>query len=290
MSFPTPGGDLTGTYDRRPLRYDLDDLNGEICLLDWGEDGHPEVSLPNRHLPSFKLMKDGCINLVKVYEGKDELEVGPLHHRMTLLDPQDHEFMKALPKDYKDPIAQDIKDSELCYCSLSHQSLFYFVLTLFCSLVPRVCRDIQDDWRGFGTGSSLNRLTAWNLAKCLQRRMESLLSQSVERQAGTIDILLTGCEVSLWLAEQFASDLQKALPRLRIVAVSSNKLLGLFGQDMNCPSIGFPYSQQSNDLKGSIMIIVSHSGGTFAPLACSNLLQSFSDNIFVVASEWDTQS
>ena len=98
MSFPTPGGDLTGTYDRRPLRYDLDDLNGEICLLDWGEDGHPEVSLPNRHLPSFKLMKDGCINLVTVYEGKDESEVGPLHHRMTLLDPQDHEFMKALPK------------------------------------------------------------------------------------------------------------------------------------------------------------------------------------------------
>jgi len=58
---------------------------------------------------------------------------------------------------------------------------------------------------------------------------------------------------------------------------------------MNCPSIGFPYGQQTNDFKGSLMIIVSHSGGTFAPLACSNLLQSFSDNIFVVTSEWDVQ-
>ncbi len=37
------------------------------------------------------------------------------------------------------------------------------------------------------------------------------------------------------------------------------------------------------------MIIVSHSGGTFAPLACSNLLQSLSANIFVVTSEWDVQ-
>lgn len=43
------------------------------------------------------------------------------------------------------------------------------------------------------------------------------------------------------------------------------------------------------DLKDTIVIIVSHSGGTFAPLACSNLMQAKTDKIFVVASEWDTQ-
>lgn len=37
------------------------------------------------------------------------------------------------------------------------------------------------------------------------------------------------------------------------------------------------------------MLIVSHSGGTFAPLAVSNLLQSQTKNIYVVTSEWDTQ-
>mmetsp|Transcript_11734 Transcript_11734/g.25753 ORF Transcript_11734/g.25753 Transcript_11734/m.25753 type:complete len:726 (+) Transcript_11734:2053-4230(+) len=58
---------------------------------------------------------------------------------------------------------------------------------------------------------------------------------------------------------------------------------------MEIPSIGFPFSQRTFDFKGSIMIIVSHSGGTFAPLACANLLQSMSDNIFVVTSEWDVQ-
>mmetsp|Transcript_2825 Transcript_2825/g.6181 ORF Transcript_2825/g.6181 Transcript_2825/m.6181 type:complete len:1521 (-) Transcript_2825:409-4971(-) len=270
MCFPTPGGDLNyngGHFDERPLRLDLDDLNGEICLIDWGGDengdGMPEVSPPNRHLPTYKLM-NGKINLVLIQEGGTS-SGRFLHKRMTMLDPVDHEFMKRLPDDYKDPIAQDIRD------------------------IPRICRQIQDDWRGFSNNTSLNRITAWNFTKCLQKRMEKLHSQSIERQSGTIDILLTGCEVSLWLAEQFASDLQKAFPRLRITAISSNKLLGLFGQDMDCPAIGFPISQRSNDMKGTIMIIVSHSGGTFAPLACSNLLQSMSDDIFVVTSEWDVQ-
>ena len=52
------------------------------------------------------------------------------------------------------------------------------------------------------------------------------------------------------------------------------------------PAIGFPYTKKSMVMKDPIIIIVSHSGGTFSPLACSNLMQSFSSNIFVVTSEW----
>ena len=37
------------------------------------------------------------------------------------------------------------------------------------------------------------------------------------------------------------------------------------------------------------MIIVSHSGGTFGPLATANLMQASTADIFLVASEWDTQ-
>lgn len=104
MSFPTPGGDVSKnqTFDDRPLRYDLDDLNGEIVLLDWGGkngDSRPEVSSPNRHLPIYKLM-NGRINMILIQEGKKKYEGGLLHHRMTMLDPRDHEFMKPLPKDY----------------------------------------------------------------------------------------------------------------------------------------------------------------------------------------------
>jgi hypothetical protein len=108
--------------------------------------------------------------------------------------------------------------------------------------------------------------------------------------ANRVDIVITGCEVSLWLAEQFASDLQKSFPKLRIVAVSSNKLLGLYGQEgINIPAIGHSISEDSLNLFDAITIIVSHSGGTFSPLGCSSLFQSKTKNIFVITSEWDTQ-
>ena len=42
-----------------------------------------------------------------------------------------------------------------------------------------------------------------------------------------IDVLITGCEASLWIGEQFASDLQALLPSLRVVAMSANKIIGV---------------------------------------------------------------
>jgi hypothetical protein len=177
----------------------------------------------------------------------------------------DNQFIKPLPPSYDDPVLHDIKD------------------------IPKVCNDIQNDWRNLNPeGISYNRLTAWNLARRLRVRLE-LHTKGLSQKTGTIDILLTGCEVSLWLAEQFGSDLQKAFPRLRILSVSSNKLLGLYGQDMSIPVVGFPISEKTQSLNDTIIIIVSHSGGTFAPLACSNLFQSNARNIFLVTSEWDTQ-
>lgn len=120
MCFPTPGGDVVGndgSADDRPLRYDLDDLNGEIVLLDWGGEGgdaSPEVSVPNRDLPSYKLM-NGKVSFVRILEGKTEIEIDRhLHHKMTLISPRDHEFMRPLPPDYDDPIAQDIRDIPRC--------------------------------------------------------------------------------------------------------------------------------------------------------------------------------
>jgi len=106
-------------------------------------------------------------------------------------------------------------------------------------------------------------------------------------QPRSIDIVLTGCEVSLWLAEQFACDLQKSFPKLSITSVSSNKLLGLFGQDISIPFVGGNFNKTTK-LDNAIVIIVSHSGGTFSPLAVSNLLNT-NNNVFVVTSEWDSQ-
>jgi len=42
-----------------------------------------------------------------------------------------------------------------------------------------------------------------------------------------VDVLITGCEASLWIGEQFASDLQDLFPALRVVAMSANKIIGI---------------------------------------------------------------
>jgi hypothetical protein len=237
------------------VRLDMDDLGGEICLLDWGYGDQPAVSPPNRHLVVEKMMNDR-VNVVLMQESH---MWKPLSKRLTLLE--GNEFIKPLLDDCLDPVLKDIQD------------------------IPRICKQIQDDWHEVG----LNRMTAWNLASCIRARMKAYVNGEIERHGATVDILVTGCEVSLWVAEQFVSDLQKSFPKLFIRAVSSNKLLGLFGHELVMPCIGFPYSQKAMDMKDPIVIIVSHSGGTFGPLACSNLLQSFSSSIFAVTSEWDTQ-
>ena len=158
-----------------------------------------------------------------------------------------------------------------------------------CATSRAFLRDIQEDWRNKPKGTiSLNRLTAWNLSRCLRRRLDRRVSGTTKSHR-SVDVVVTGCEVSLWLAEQFAADLANAFPRLDVRSVSANKILGLFGQDLPVPSIGHPRGKRNDDFTDSIVIVVSHSGGTFAPLASSNLLVSSTSAIFVVASEWDTQ-
>ena len=71
--------------------------------------------------------------------------------------------------------------------------------------VPRVLRDIQEDWRNKPRGTiSLNRLTAWNLSRCLRRRLDRRVA-GTSKSHRSVDVVVTGCEVSLWLAEQFAA-------------------------------------------------------------------------------------
>jgi len=246
--------------DENAVRLDLDDLGGEVCLLDWGYGGddEPAISPPNRSLPVDKLL-GGAVNVVLLHLENVISRSSRLKNRLIHIER--NEFVKPLLNDCPDPVLADIHD------------------------IPRICANIQEDWQDVG----LNRMTAWHLGQCVQKRLQGRLNGTIESHANQVDILLTGCEVSLWLAEQFAADLTKCFPKLGVKAVSSNKLLGLFGQGLSMPSIGFPFTSKCMNFKDAIIIIISHSGGTFAPLACSNLMQSFSPHIFAVSSEWDTQ-
>jgi hypothetical protein len=252
LNFSFPGEDATvlgrsqGDIDNDGLRLDLDDLGGEAVLLDWGRQKYASspVSKPSENLLVHELM-NGSLDVILYQESKATTRDPQLYHRMTRLTR--NRFIKPLRPESKDPILSDIQD------------------------IPRVCKSIQDEWKADRAASSLNRLTAYNLSRRLRRRLEAHIAGTTHPRA--IDILLTGCEVSLWLAEQFASDLQKAFPNLRVKAVSSNKLLGLYGQEIAVPALGFPDDPKTHHLHDAIVIIVSHSGGTFAPLSCSNLLQ-----------------
>ena len=52
------------------------------------------------------------------------------------------------------------------------------------------------------------------------------LDSSVMKFRLEVDLLIIGCEASLWIGEQFASDLQNLFPALRVVAMSANKVIG----------------------------------------------------------------
>jgi hypothetical protein len=256
---------LSATTDVQ--RLDLDDVGGEIALLDWSTNCNSNpVSRPNRGLQAHRVMNNK-VRLFLFQESTSHTSNNHLYQRMTKLTK--NPLILPLKEDCDDPILQDLRD------------------------IPRICADIQSDWKNTNNNAmfSLNRLTAVNLGRRLKHRLRDDASGSLHHNKRRVDILLTGCEVSLWLAEQFASDLLKAFPHICIKCISSNKLLGLFGQDesIGVPSIGFPHATNNLHLEDAIVIIVSHSGGTFGPLSCASLLQSVTKNIFVVTSEWDTQ-
>lgn len=255
----------SNVIDKGSLRLDLDDLGGEVCLIDFSTTAVVKtspVSCPHQNLAVHKFL-NGRVRVVLWQQNRTGQPRDTLFHRCTQLG--GNSFIQPLRNDPEDVVLSDIQR------------------------IPGVCEAIQKDWQNKCDGISFNRLTALNLSRSLVRRLDDIARGKIQRQAGTVDILLTGCEVSLWLAEQMASDLQKVFPRLRVHAVSSNKLLGLFGQEQSIPAMGFGMSTKTHVLTDSIVIIVSHSGGTFGPLAVSNLLQSTTQNIFAVTSEWDTQ-
>lgn len=151
--------------------------------------------------------------------------------------------------------------------------------------IPKICKRIVDDWDE--PSESLNRFAALTLLTKLRKR---LVMHQTGAHDGAVDLLITGCEVSLWCGEQFASDLHNAFPKLRIVAISANKLLAQLGQNFPIPNTGFFFNENSHQFTNdTCAMLISHSGGTFATLNVSNLLKGYTSNIFCVTSEWDTQ-
>lgn len=244
------GGDQVAT------RLDLDDLGGEIVLIDWVSADKSSTGSSTRSAAGLQRERvmGGAVELTLAQETLAKF--GSLKNRLVPLE--DNELITPLPALVPDLVGADIRD------------------------IPKAVRRVQTEWQEAG----LNRLTMWNFEKCFRKR---LALHHGGAHPGSVDVLVTGCEVSLWLAEQFASDLSLVFPALDIKTLSANKLLGLLGQDFAMPQTGYSFHEGTWDLKDTIVVIVSHSGGTFASLSVANLLQADTSDIFVVSSEWDTQ-
>lgn len=230
-------------------RLDLDDLGGELCLLDWGQGQASSVTKATK----VETIPSSGVNVYFL----EEILVHFKGFQRRLVPLQDNPLVLPLPGKMPNPVCADIME------------------------IPKALTRIQDSF--VHSSESLNRFSAWTLARKIDQRINR-----VTISPNDVDILLTGCEVSLWAAEQFASDLGMIFPNIVTKVISANKLLGLKGQNLPHHALGSNLNEHWI-LEGTIVIIVSHSGETFGSLAVGNLLRPLTKNIFVVTSEWDTQ-
>ena len=276
-------------------RIDLDEVRGEVVALRW--DHHPTRSSAGGPRPMEALRAKWAIDdddaaaaaaAATVGRGGSQLmswvgagggggRVGKLvavshvdgaaarwqtalEQRALLLD--GNPLVDPLPPRVKDdPVGRDLAD------------------------LPSVLKRIADDF-DHEKGESLNRITAWAFTNQLKERM---LAHARGTHDGSVDLLITGCEVSLWVGEQFASDLLLVFPKLKVVTLSANKILGQLGQGWEIPQAGFAVNGHSHCFRNSAVLLISHSGGTFPTLCCASLLKAFTPHLFAVTSEWDSQ-
>jgi hypothetical protein len=152
--------------------------------------------------------------------------------------------------------------------------------------VPRVLGLIRTDWRN---ENGRNRRTAAEFLRLLQEQRLTRAHDSSGRLE--VDVLVTGVEASLWIGEQFASDLQTLFPALRVVPISANKIVGVLSNTRGAaPMAGFAFSSLTLSLQRAIVITVSHSGQTFPTLHATHALRRVcGDRLFVLTGAIDSK-
>ena len=156
--------------------------------------------------------------------------------------------------------------------------------------IPVVLARVRDEWR---EPESLNRLTATAFARMLLEKMAvNQEGAASAHEARNVDVLVVGCETSLWMGEQFAADLQRALPKVHAVAMSANKLVQMYGTaqpDVSCTGF-IGVARATFPIRNAIVLIVSQSGQTFPVLHATRLLRhALGDRVFVLTGEYDTK-
>lgn len=127
-------------------------------------------------------------------------------------------------------------------------------------VTPAVLSAIDRAW---SNPASVERIAGESLANHLVDAMRRRLTTSKD----SVDLLIGGVEVSLWIGEHFAADLRRIFPNINIETVSANKMLGI-GDD-NPSKVFFPCSDELQSRKidhNTCVLLISQSGQTFATL------------------------
>mmetsp|Transcript_20619 Transcript_20619/g.38452 ORF Transcript_20619/g.38452 Transcript_20619/m.38452 type:complete len:1386 (+) Transcript_20619:39-4196(+) len=149
--------------------------------------------------------------------------------------------------------------------------------------IPATLRDITRDW---GDLESANVLAANDFvhlfAECRMRHGSD----------NALDVIITGIESSLWLGEQFAADLKIMFPKINVVAVSANKLLGALEEVPRMVHFAGYTRIAADDLRRDkpVVLCISQSGQTFATLHATRLLlRLLGGNVFLCTGVHDSK-
>eukprot|EP00928_Gymnodinium_smaydae_P050535 TRINITY_DN3409_c0_g1_i2.p1 TRINITY_DN3409_c0_g1~~TRINITY_DN3409_c0_g1_i2.p1 ORF type:complete len:1634 (+),score=223.44 TRINITY_DN3409_c0_g1_i2:43-4944(+) len=150
--------------------------------------------------------------------------------------------------------------------------------------IPMVLRTIDRTW---ADENSLNYQSSIDFAELLLQRARRPKPADVQE----IDLLVTGVETSHWLGQQFVADISRAFPTLRVVALSSNFVLGVLqeGQGKVEP-LGFPLNRETFVLgKDAVCLSISQSGTTYPTVWASRLLMALGHvHVFGLSGHFDT--
>ncbi|KAG2426569.1 hypothetical protein HXX76_012887 [Chlamydomonas incerta] len=157
--------------------------------------------------------------------------------------------------------------------------------------IPHTLSRIRDSWTD---PASLNRQSAEELFDHLDTLAEFALSNPSAADRPGVDLLLTGVEASLWLAEQWAGDLKLVFPQLNVLALSANKVISVLGNARGrIPPTGSTFCRSSANMIAdhhTLCIAVSQSGQTFPTIhACRILNQLLPGRVYAMCGSVDTK-
>eukprot|EP00928_Gymnodinium_smaydae_P050536 TRINITY_DN3409_c0_g1_i3.p1 TRINITY_DN3409_c0_g1~~TRINITY_DN3409_c0_g1_i3.p1 ORF type:complete len:1639 (+),score=222.45 TRINITY_DN3409_c0_g1_i3:43-4959(+) len=150
--------------------------------------------------------------------------------------------------------------------------------------IPMVLRTIDRTW---ADENSLNYQSSLDFGELLLQRART--PKPADHQE--IDLLVTGVETSHWLGQQFVADISRSFPNLRVVALSSNFVLGVLqeGQGRVEP-LGFPLGRGTFTLaRGAVCLAISQSGTTYPTVWAARLLKALGHvHVFGLSGHFDT--